>query len=96
MRSIGESVRATLDRLGLRGGVARAAALRAWPEAASRVVGAEATRTRALRVHAGTIVVAVASPVLAQELRLRQEDLIVALGRLAPEAGIRALRFVPR
>jgi len=34
--------------------------------------------------------------VLAQELRLRYEDLRAELFRLAPESSVRAVRFVPR
>lgn len=49
-----------------------------------------------MRIEGETIVVAVSSPVLAQELRLRQREVLEALARLAPEAHIRALRFVPR
>ncbi len=96
MRSLAESLQATLTLLGIRGGVARAAAVAAWRDVAREAIGADAGRTRALRVEAGTIVVAVPSPVLAQELRLRTGELVAALAERAPEAGVRDVRFVPK
>jgi hypothetical protein len=96
VRPIGEVLDATLEALGLRRSVARANAVLVWPAAAGTVLGREAVRTRALRVEGTTMVVAVESPVLAQELRLRQGDLLCELARLAPDGRVRALRFVPR
>lgn len=95
MRTLEEALRRTLDRLGIRDEVARAEAVRAWPRVASVVLGDAASRTRALRVDGDTLVVSVASPVLAQELRLRAADLVSALAAAAPASGVRALRFVP-
>lgn len=95
MRPIGEAVRAALRALGIARGVARAAAVSAWSAAASDAVGDEAAgRTRALRVDGDAIVVAVSSPVVAQELRLRSGELVEALARRAPESGVRRIRFV--
>lgn len=96
MRPISEALRATLVALGISGAVARAGAVVAWPEVARVVLGAEAARTRALRVDGDTIVVAVASPVLAQELRLRADEVLALIARAAPESRVRALRCVPR
>jgi predicted nucleic acid-binding Zn ribbon protein len=96
VRTIAEAVTATLRTLGLQRGVERARALQAWPAAATVVLGAEAARSRAVRLDGETLVVGVASPVLAQELRLHQQELLQELARLAPAARVRALRFVPR
>lgn len=96
MRSLAESLKATFALLGIRRDVARASAVAAWREVAREAIGVDAERTRALRVEAGTIVVAVPSPVLAQELRLRTGELVAALAEHAPEAGVRDVRFVPR
>ena len=96
VRSLAESLRATLRALGISRGVARARALEAWPVVAQGLLGADARRTHALRIDGETLVVAVPSPVLAQELRLHAERLIAELARQAPEAEVRAVRFVPR
>jgi len=96
VRSISDALGTTLRSLGLRRGVERARAVAAWPAAAASVVGVDASRSRAVRIEGETLVVAVSSPVLAQELRLRQQEVLEALARLAPEAHVRALRFVPR
>lgn len=96
MRPIAESLRGLLASLGLSEPVARAAAVAAWPAVARDCIGVEADRTRALRVDDGTLVVSVPSPILAQELRLRAEELVAELGARAPDAGVRAVRFVPR
>ena len=97
MRPLAEVLRGTLKALGITRDVARAGAVQAWPSVARACIGAEdAARTRALRVDGDTLIVAVPSPVLAQELRLRYEDLRAELFRLAPESSVRAVRFVPR
>ncbi|HYY54812.1 MAG TPA: DciA family protein [Candidatus Dormibacteraeota bacterium] len=95
MRPLAEALRGTLAALGIGGAVGRAAAVRAWPEVARACIGVDAGRTRALRVDGDTLLVTVPSPVLAQELRLRSEEIRVALHRLAPDAGVRAVRFIP-
>lgn len=95
MRPLAETLRETLRSLGIGGAVARAGAVSAWPAVAAQVLGADGARTRALRVEGDTIVVAVASPILAQELRLRAADVVALLARAAPDAGVRSVRFVP-
>lgn len=96
MRPLAEVLRGTLASLGIGGAVSRAAAVNAWPAAARACIGSDVDRTRALRVDDGALVVAVPSPVLAQELRLRSESILAELERRAPDAGVRELRFVPR
>jgi hypothetical protein len=96
MRPLADAISGTLAALGISRRVARAAAVRAWPEVARSCLGADGARTRALRVEGDTLVVTVASPVLAQELRLRAEEIGAELRRLAPDAGVRAVRYVPR
>jgi hypothetical protein len=96
MRRISETLRSTFAKLGIGGAVARAGALEAWSGAARVCLGDDATRTRALRIDDGTLVVGVRSPVLAQELRLRSADVLAELARRAPDSGVVAVRFVPR
>lgn len=96
MRPIADALRRTLRSLGIGGAVARAGAIEAWPDAARACIGDAAARTRALRVEGSTLVVTVTSPVLAQELRLRGNDLLAELAQRSPDAGVTAVRFVPR
>jgi predicted nucleic acid-binding Zn ribbon protein len=81
--------------LGLDTDVARADAVRAWHGAASRVIGPDATRTRALRVDDGTLVVAVPTVHWATEIRLRERELVDAIAQAAPRSGVAKIRSVP-
>lgn len=85
----------TLAALGIGRAVARAGAVEAWTVSARACIGPDASRTRALHVDDDTLVVAVPSPVLAQELRLHVDDLLGELSRRAPGSSVRAIRFVP-
>jgi predicted nucleic acid-binding Zn ribbon protein len=75
--------------------VARADAVRAWPDVACRLIGPDATRTKALRLAEGTLVVAVPTAQWAAEIRLRERDLVSELATLAPRSGIAKIRSVP-
>jgi len=97
MRPLADVLRGTLEALGISRDVARAGAMQAWPAVARACIGAEeAARTRAVRVDGDTLVVSVPSPVLAQELRLRSEDVRAELARRVPDSSVRDVRFVPR
>jgi hypothetical protein len=96
MRPIAEALRGAFATLGLTRDVARASAVRVWPEVARACIGDDACRTRAIRVDGDTLLVTVPSPILAQELRLRSEEIRAELARLAPDAGVRLVRFVPQ
>jgi predicted nucleic acid-binding Zn ribbon protein len=84
-----------LAALGLEGDVARAEAVRAWGEAASRVIGSDAARTTALRMDDGTLVVAVPTVQWATEIRLRERELVAEVASRAPRSGITKIRPVP-
>jgi len=49
MRPIGRAIQGALRAFGLDQGLARADAVRAWQEAATKVLGADAVTTRAIR-----------------------------------------------
>ena len=89
----------SLDRalraLGMEGDVARADAVRIWPDAAASVLGADARDTRAVRADGSTLVVAVPSAQWAGEVRLRERELIAAVVDRAPRSGITRVRTVP-
>lgn len=95
MRPLGGAVQKALRALGLETGVARADALDAWPAVAGSVLGADAARTRAVRVEGDTLVVAVPTSHWAAELRLRERALVSGLRERAPAAGVRRIRAVP-
>ena len=84
-----------LGALGLESDVARAEAVRAWTDAAARVIGADAARTTALRMDDGTLVVAVPTVQWAAEIRLRERELVAAVRSRAPRSRITKIRAVP-
>lgn len=95
MRPLAAAVTRALRALRLDTDVAKADAMRAWPQVASSVIGPDATRTTALRMDEGTLVVAVPTAQWAAEIRLREEQLVAALASRAPRSGIAKIRSVP-
>lgn len=95
MRPIGKALARALHALGVEGDVARALALRAWPDAATSVLGADARLTEAARADGDTLVILVPTAQWAGEIRLREAELIAALADRAPSSGITHLRPVP-
>lgn len=92
MRPLGGAVQRVLRALGLEDDLARADAVTSWPEVARTVIGADAERTRAIRVEEHTLVVAVPTAQWAAEIRLRERELV---RRLPPASGVRRIRPVP-
>jgi predicted nucleic acid-binding Zn ribbon protein len=95
VRPLGGAIGRALRAFGLAAEVARADAVQAWPAVAGRVIGADADRTRAVRVEERTLVVAVPTAQWAAEIRLRERDLVSALRDAAPGSGIARIRSVP-
>ena len=95
MRPLGGALARALRALGLDTDVARADAVRAWHDAASLVIGTDATRTKALRMDDGTLVVAVPTAQWAAEIRLRERELVAEIAARAPRSGITKIRSVP-
>lgn len=95
MRPIGRAVENALRLLGVDHDVARADAMRAWPDAAASVLGADARETRAVRADGATLVVVVPSAHWAGEIRLRERELVLAITKRAPASGITRLRPMP-
>jgi predicted nucleic acid-binding Zn ribbon protein len=95
MRPLAGALARALRALGLDSDVAQADAVRAWPEAASGIIGADAVRTTALRMDEGTLVVAVPTAQWAAEIRLRERELVGAIAARAPRSGITKIRSVP-
>ncbi len=95
MRPLAGALARALRTLGLDTDVARAGAVRAWADAAARVIGADAARTTALRMDDGTLVVAVPTAQWAAEIRLRERELVAEIAARAPRSGITKIRSVP-
>ena len=95
MRPIARAIESALRTLGFDRRVARVDAVRAWPAAATTVLGADAVTTRAVRTDGDTLVVLVPTAQWAGEIRLRERELLVALADRAPASRIARLRCVP-
>ncbi len=95
MRPIARAIESALRTLGIDRRVARVDAVRAWPAAATMVLGADAVTTRAVRTDGDTLVVLVPTAHWAGEIRLRERELLVALADRAPASRIARLRCVP-
>ncbi len=95
MKPLGGAVQRVLRALGLEADLARADAVEAWAGVASSIIGADAAHTRAIRVEAGTLVVAVPTAQWAAEIRLRERSLVAALRLRVPRSGVRHIRAVP-
>src|SRR2546425_8216290 len=95
VRPLAGALARALRTLGLDTDVARAGAVRAWADAAARVIGADAARTTALRMDDGTLVVAVPTVQWAAEIRLRERELVAEIAARAPRSGITKIRSVP-
>jgi predicted nucleic acid-binding Zn ribbon protein len=95
MRPITRAVESALRALGIDRDVARADAVREWPAAATAILGADASMTRAVRADGDTLVVVVPTAQWAGEIRLRERELLRVLARRAPASRIARLRCVP-
>ena len=95
MKPLAGAIAKALRALRLDDDVARADAMRAWPAVASRLIGADAVRTSALRMDEGTLVIAVPTAQWAAEIRLRERELVSELATVAPRSGIAKIRSVP-
>ncbi len=80
----------TLAGLDMGAQVKEQAALRAWEQIAGRVVGAHA---RAEAMRDGVLVVATDTPAWAQELHMRQSELLSRLRPLLGDGAIKEIRF---
>jgi len=77
---LGAAVGRLLRGLGLETDVARADTTARWPAAARRVLGEGAERTAAIGFDDETLLVAVPDGAWSGEIRLRERELIAALG----------------
>ncbi|HSW95353.1 MAG TPA: DciA family protein [Patescibacteria group bacterium] len=94
MRPIGGAIDRALRKLGLERDIARVSALDAWPDAARDVFGPSAGATRAVGLSGRALVVAVPDATWSGEIRLREAELVAAIGRRAA-SDIEHIRTVP-
>jgi len=94
VRPIGGAIDRALRKLGLERDIARVSALDAWPDAARDVFGPSAGATRAVGLSGRAIVVAVPDATWSGEIRLREAELVAAIGRRAA-SDIEHIRTVP-
>jgi len=80
LHPLGAAVGRLLRGLGLDADVARAAIQARWPVAARAVLGPGSERTAAVGFEAQTLLVTVPDGAWAGEIRLRERELIAALG----------------
>jgi predicted nucleic acid-binding Zn ribbon protein len=85
-----------LRGLGIAEDVARVEAMGHWDAVARSLFGEDAETTKAIAVDGTTLIVAVATPAWASEIRLRERELLDRLSRAAPSSGIKRIRSVPR
>src|SRR5256885_4284067 len=94
MRPLAAAIARALRTLRLDSDVAKADAMRAWTSVACAVIGPDASRTTALRMDEGTLVVAVPTAQWAAAIRLREEQLVDEIASRAPRSGIAKFRSV--
>jgi len=94
VRPIGGAIDRALRKLGLERDIARVSALDAWPDAARDVFGPSAGATRAVGLSGRALVVAVPDATWSGEIRLREAELVAAIGRRAA-SDIEHIRTVP-
>ena len=94
MRPIAGAIDRALRKLGLDRDIARVSALDAWPDAARDVFGSAADATRAVGLSERALIVAVPDAAWSSEIRLREAELVAAIGRRAT-SDIGHIRAVP-
>ena len=95
MRPISGAIDRALRKLGIDRDVARVSAVDAWPAAAREVFGEDGAATNAVGLHDRTLVVRVPDAACSGEVRLREGELLAAIGRIAAGSDLDHIRPVP-
>jgi hypothetical protein len=95
VRAIGGAIDRALRKLGIDRDVARVSAVDAWPAAAREVFGDDGATTNAVGLHDRTLVVRVPDAAWSGEIRLREGELLAAIGRIAAGSDLDHIRPVP-
>jgi predicted nucleic acid-binding Zn ribbon protein len=94
VRPIGGAIDRALRKLGLDRDVARVSAIDAWPAAARDIFGPSAEATRAVGLSDRALLVAVPDATWSGEIRLRERELLRAIGRRVT-TDLEHIRAVP-
>lgn len=96
MRRLGDLLPEAASALGLEEPLRTGRAMAAWQRLVEERVPAAAASSRLLELRGAELVVAAASPIVAQELRLRGPELLAAFAELPGGRRMRELRLVIR
>jgi len=94
LNPIGEYLKKSINKAGIGKEVEAARVCQFWKTIIEKVFSREiAEKSKALRFKNGTLVVAVSSPVLAQEFRFRESEIVERLNKKSGSDIIRKIRF---
>ena len=96
MKRVGDMLPGVAQELGIQDELRRARQLTAWERVITEHVPAASGQSRLLSVQPPALVVSAASPVIAQELRLRQAQLLAAFAQAPEGLHLLELRVVVR
>lgn len=96
MRRLGDVLPRVASELGIEEELRRSRQMAAWRRLAAELVPGAADASQLLAVQPPVLVVSARTPALAQELRLRQTDLLAAFARAPEGARLLELRVVVR
>ncbi|CAN5791230.1 hypothetical protein BH24CHL5_BH24CHL5_09760 [soil metagenome] len=96
MRRVGDLLGGVAAQLGIEGELRLARQMAAWLRLVEEHVPAAAGTSRLLSVQPPALVVSAANPIIAQELRLRQAQLLGAFAQLPEGERLLELRVVVR
>ncbi len=96
MRRLGDLLPQAAAELGLEEPLQRGRAMAAWQRLVEELVPAAAGATRLLDLREGTVIVSANAPIVAQELRLRADELLEAFAQAPGGRRMRELRVVVR
>ena len=94
LTAVRDILRQAARTLGIEPAVYLVRAREVWPQVVGPILAAGGTEPRSLRGN--TVVVVATHALVAQEVRLRREEILESLRRYLPEAGLRELRVIIR
>jgi len=93
LHSIGGDLQMSLNKAGISKQIDAVQVCDLWEKAISKIFGAQVSeQTQAMYFKNGTLAVAVLSPVLAQEFRFKEEEIIKEINRGRSDK-VRKIRF---
>lgn len=96
MKRVGDMLGDVAAQLGIEGELRMARRIAAWQRLVEELVPAASGESRLLAVQPPALVVTASHPIVAQELRLRQAELLAAFARAPDGERLLELRVVVR